>query len=247
MVRNVDYASRRKAVLTATINRYIGDASPVASEHIAADFDLSSATIRNIFAELEEDGFLTHPYTSGGRVPTEKGYRYYVDFLTAQIELLDEEKKRIVANYKKELRRLEDALEETSEIISQVTHYASIVSLLEWQDRFFYKGIGYVLEQPEFQNLDKIRLLIKMVEDKRKLLDVINREFDEKVRVYIGKELGCPEMENCSLVVSRYNFKNRPLGRLAVLGPVRMQYSYIIPTIEYISEVLTEVLNSNIT
>jgi transcriptional regulator of heat shock response len=244
MVRNVDYESRRRVILTATINKYIKEAIPVASEDIAGDFALSSATIRNIFADLEETGYLRHPYTSGGRIPTDKGYRYYVDFLISQMALLDEEKECIVKEYKREIKRLEDALEETSEVISTITHYAGIVSFLDWQDRFFYRGVSRILDQPEFRDFDKIRILVKMIEDKRRLLDIINRDFTEKVKVYIGRELGCPEMEDCSLVVSSYRLKNRPSGRLAVLGPVRMEYKHIIPTLEYISEVLTGVLDS---
>lgn len=244
MVRNVDYESRRRAILGTTINKYIKEAMPVASEDIADDFELSSATIRNIFAELEEDGYLTHPYTSGGRVPTERGYRYYVDFLLLQMELLDEEKECIAKEYKKEIRRLEDVLEKTSEIISAFTHYTSIVSFIDWHDRFFYNGISQILEQPEFKNLEKMRLLLKMIEDRRGLLDIINRDFGEKVKVYIGRELGCSHIDNCSLVVSSYHIKNRQSGRLAVLGPVRMQYNYIIPTLGYISETLSEVLDN---
>jgi transcriptional regulator of heat shock response len=243
MVRTVDYESRRRQILAAAINKYIHDAIPVASEDIAPEFDLSSATIRNIFAELEEAGLLMHLYTSGGRIPTDKGYRYYVDLLLSKIELLDGEKEHIVKEYKRELKRLEDALEETSEIISAITHYAGIVSFLEWQDRFFYRGIGRILEHPEFQDSTKIRLLIKFIEDKERLLNIVNREFKEKVKVYIGRELECPEMGNCSLVVSSYRLKNKPSGRLAVLGPARMEYNHIIPTLEYISDVLTEVLD----
>jgi len=242
MVRNVDYESRKRAVLAATINKYIQEAMPVASDDISEEFDLSSATIRNIFSELEETGFLAHPYTSGGRIPTNKGYRFYVDSLLQQIALLDEEKERIVKKYRKEMRRFEDALEETSEVISNITHYAGIVSFLEWQDKFFYRGISYVLEQPEFRDLDRIRILIRMMEDKQRLLDIINRDFSEKVKVYIGSEIGSPGMENCSLVVSSYSRKGSPSGRLAVLGPTRMEYKHIIPTLEYISGVLTGVL-----
>ena len=244
MVRTVDYAARRRVVLEAAINKYIQEAQPIASEDIAGDFDLSSATIRNIFAELEESGYLMHPYTSGGRIPTEKGYRYYVDFLMSQMELLDNEKERIVREYKREIRRLEDALEETSEIISTITHYAGIVSFLEWQDRFFYKGISRILEHPEFRDLGKLRVLIKIIEDKQRILDIINRDFPEKVKVYIGHEIGCPEMESCSLVVSSFRIKERPSGRLAVLGPVRMEYKHIIPTLGYISEILTWMLDN---
>ena len=242
MVRNVDHASRRRAVLTATINKYISGAIPVASDDIASDFDLSSATIRSIFAELEDSGLLTHPYTSGGRMPTDKGYRYYVDFLISQMELLDVEKQNILKEYQRKISRLEDILEETSEVISESTHYAGIVSFLDWHDKFFYNGISRILEHPEFRDFEKLRLLIKVLEDKQRLLDIVNRDFDEKVKVYIGSELGLPEMGNCSLVVSCFSRKGSPSGRLAVLGPVRMEYRHIIPTLEYISGVLSDCL-----
>ncbi|MDD2679254.1 MAG: DeoR family transcriptional regulator [Candidatus Omnitrophica bacterium] len=244
MVKNVDHDSRRRAVLSATIDKHIRQANPVASEDIAEYFDLSPATIRNIFAELEDTGYLTHPHTSGGRIPTDKGYRYYVDFLVAQMSLLEEEKNNIIGEFKKEIRRLEDALEETSELISQITHYAGIVSFLGWQDKMFYKGLSRILDQPEFKDTRKIKLLIELIEDKQGLLAIINRDFNDPVKVYIGHESGRPEMENCSLVVSSYRRKNKPQGRLAVLGPVRMEYSHIIPALGYISEVLSQALEN---
>jgi len=242
MVRTVDYEPRRRQVLSATINRYIKEASPVSSEDIAREFDLSPATIRNIFADLEGAGYLMHPYTSGGRIPTHRGYRYYVDFLISQVGLMENEKERIAREYKREIRELEEALEKTSEVISQITHSAGIVSFLEWQDKLFYRGMGFILEQPEFQNFQKTRFLIKMIEEKQRLLGIINRDFDEKIKIYIGEELGCPEIDNCSVVVSSYRRKNRPSGRLAVLGPMRMEYRHIIPSLEYISDVLSAVL-----
>lgn len=244
MVRTVDYESRRRAVLTATINNYIEEAVPVSSEDIARYFDLSPATIRNIFAELEESGYLTHPYTSGGRFPTGKGYRYYVDFLLSQMELEEPEKEKIIKELKMRIGRLEDILDKASEIISSITRYAGIAFFPEWQGRFFYKGISLVLDQPEFRDSQRIRLLIKAIEDKQHLLSIINRDFNGKVKVYIGEELGCLEMNNCSLAVSRYRLKGRSPGRLAVLGPMRMEYKHIIPALGYISDVLTEVLDT---
>jgi heat-inducible transcriptional repressor len=244
MTKGVDKESRKRAILAATINKHIVEASPIASEDIANQFDLSSATIRNIFSELEDSGYLTHPYTSGGRIPTEKGYRYYVDFLLSQIQLMEDEKAKITKEYHREAKKLEDALEETSEIISQTTHYAGIVSFLEWQDKMFYRGLSRILEQPEFRDTEKIRLLIKIVEDKKHLLEIINREFNDKVKVYIGKELECPQMNSCSLVVSSYRRRNKPQGKLAVLGPVRMEYNHIIPVLEYISDVLSEIMEN---
>lgn len=244
MVKTVDYESRRRAILAATINKYIQDAEPVASEDIARDFDLSPATIRNILAELEEANYLTHLYTSGGRIPTVKGYRYYVDFLLLQMEIMADEKEHISREYARKINRLEDILDKTSQIISEITHYTGIACFSQWEDRFFYKGIGLVLNQPEFQDSRRIRLLIKTIEDKQYLLDIINRDFNDKVKVYIGEELGCPEMNGCSLVVSTYRLKDKSSGRIAVLGPMRMEYKHAIPALGYISDVLTEVINS---
>lgn len=243
MVRTVDYESRRRAILAATINRYIREAEPVSSEEIAGDFDLSSATVRNIFAELEDANYLTHPYTSGGRIPTNRGYRYYVDSLLSQMELLEEEKERITVEYRKKITRIEDILDKTSELLSSITRYAGITYLPEWQDRFFYKGISLILNQPEFRDYQKIRLLIRFIEEKQYLLNVINRDFTDKVKVYIGEELGCAEMEDCSLVVSSYRLKDKTSGRLAVLGPMRMEYKHTITVLGYTSDLLSEAID----
>lgn len=242
MVRTVDYETRRRAVLSATIKKYVKDALPVASEDIAGYFDLSPATIRKIFVELEEAGYLTHLYTSGGRIPTNKGYRYYVDFLISQMQILENEKEHIIREYQKKIYCLDDVLENTSEIISEITHYAGITSSLNQQDKVFYRGISRVLDQPEFQNLERTRFLIKMIEEKGRLIDIINRDLSKGTKVYIGEEMNCLEMQGCSLVVSAYGFKDKPLGMLAVLGPMRMEYEHIIPILEYISDLLGEVV-----
>lgn len=244
MVNHIERQARKRAVLATTISKYILEVVPIASDELAEYFSLSSATIRNIFSELEDEGYLTHPYTSGGRIPTEKGYRYYVDSMLLQMQLLDVEKDLISGKYAKEVNRLEDLLEETSDVIEETTHYTGIVSFLDWQDKMFYRGLNRILEQPEFKNIDKMRLLIKLIEDKQRLLELINRDFPDKVKVYIGRELDCLGMEDCSLVVSSYRRRNKPQGKLAVLGPVRMEYSHIIPSLEYISDTLSEVLEN---
>ena len=242
MVRIVDHAQRRNMVLAASVNAYINSAEPVSSEKLTHDFGLSSATVRNILAELEEAELLTHPHTSAGRIPTDKGYRYYVDFLMSEIELMEDQKKTIINEYKSKIERLEDVLENTSEIISRITRYAGIVSLLEWEDKLFYRGISHILEQPEFHDSEKVRLLIKVMEEKKNILDIINRDFKESTKIYIGSEIGCPEIDTCSLVISTYNRGKRQNGRLAVLGPRRMSYEHIVPTLEFISDVLSDIL-----
>jgi len=243
MVRIVNHSQRRNSILNASINAYINSASPVSSEFLAREFDLSSATVRHIFAELEEAGYLTHPHTSAGRVPTDKGYRYYVDFLMAEHELLEEEKKKIINEYKTRLEHLEDILEKTSEVISAITHYAGIVAFAQEQNKFFYRGLSRILQQPEFSSAEKICLLIKVIEEKRRLLDIINRDFEEeKTKIYIGDEIGCTEISGCSLVVSTCRRGKRNNAKVAVLGPRRMNYDHIIPALEFIADTLSDSL-----
>ncbi|MCU0666167.1 MAG: HTH domain-containing protein [Candidatus Omnitrophica bacterium] len=242
MNKNIDFENRKKAVLAQVINLYIKKAQPVSSDDLARNFELSSATIRNIFKQLEDEGYLTHPYTSGGRIPTVKGYRYYVDILIQQMQLLDGEKERIGNEYKKKLQKLEDLLEATTDVLSAVTHYAGIASVINQDKRLFYKGISSMLEQPEFQDAGQIRNIVRLIEDKQRFFNIINRDFDDKVKIYIGDELGCPEVERCAIVISNYSAGKKTLGKIAVLGPMRMEYNHIIPALEYISDSLSDAL-----
>ncbi|MFQ5588819.1 MAG: heat-inducible transcriptional repressor HrcA [Nitrospiria bacterium] len=122
---------RSKHVLKAVISSYIKTALPVGSMSLKErfDFGVGPATIRNIMADLEEGGFLTHPHTSAGRVPTEKGYRFYVDTLFEEDTFLShQEQIRVEAE---KLVKREDAnalLQDTSKLLSDLTHYMSIVS-----------------------------------------------------------------------------------------------------------------------
>ncbi len=242
MVKTVDHDARRKAVLSSAINFYIKEAEPVASDDLSGEFDLSPATIRNIFAELEEAGYLTHPHTSAGRMPTDKGYRYYVDFLLSQLELIEEEKARIFGVYEQGRGTLDAILEKTSDLLSEVTHCAGIAALPDMDERIVYRGMRYIIEQPEFRDASSIRFLIRLIEEKKRLLEIIRRHSSRKVAVYIGEELGCEGTEDCAILIASYSVKEQPVGRLAVLGPRRMEYRHTIPALEYVSEVLSEVL-----
>jgi len=240
-MRNANSSERKNKVLAAAIDAYIKNAGPVSSEKLSAEFECSSATIRNILAELEEEGYLAHPYTSSGKVPTDKGYRYYVDFLVRQINLLQEEKDFIVQEYHREKRDLEKVLGHTSKLISILSKNAAIVSFLDWDDRIFFDGASFILEQPEFEDLKRTRKLVKLfLDEKYKLIDIINRDTVDNVKVYIGDELSCPEAEDCSLIVASYKSHQSPKGRLAILGPKRMEYARFISILDYCSASLGE-------
>ena len=243
MVRSVNHEERRRQVLGAVMEHYIKTALAVSSEDICRQFDCSSATIRTIMGELEEHGYITHVYTSSGRVPTDKGYRYYVDMLLSQMQLVQEEKEHLEKEYCRHKSKLEDILETTLEVLSTYTQCTGIVSLLRPQSKIYYNGASFITQYPELGDIEKMRTILKFLEEKKKLLDIINRDLEKKLNIYIGREMDCQEIENCSLVVSTYDFENKPYGRVSVLGPRNMDYSRIIPTIEYVSDLVSKALS----
>ncbi len=242
--KRIDPLSRKKQVLAYVVQEYLHSITPVSSHQIVERClcDLSSATVRHVLAELEEEGFLTHPHTSAGRIPTPEGYRYYVDYLMKEIDLLATEKVRIQDEYVKGVLELEDLLEKTSEVLAQEMHYPSIISLEGPQGRIFCRGMSFVAGYPEFHNFQKIQRVLRILEEKEDLLKLINRHLEEKVRVYIGAEMGLSETKDCSLVVSKYGRPNGPSGRVALLGPTRMDYEKAFSTLEYMCDLINRMI-----
>ncbi len=122
-------AQRKNDLLQWIVHYYIKTSKPVSSQQIAkeAGVDLSSATIRNILQELENEGFLQQPHTSSGREPTDKGYRFYVDYLMGVQRLASDEKERIERQYKGSIEELDTLLLETSKLLSRISNGAGLV------------------------------------------------------------------------------------------------------------------------
>ncbi len=120
---------RKERILRAIIQDYIGSAEPVGSRTIARKYDLgvSPATIRNEMADLEMLGYLEHIHTSSGRIPSAKGYRFYVEDLLPPPDLGAEEKARIERWYRERVRRIEEVFQETARLISRLTRNLSFV------------------------------------------------------------------------------------------------------------------------
>ena len=159
-----------------------------------------------------------------------------------EIQLLGDEKERIKKEYEKGVRDLESILERTSQVISDLTKYTSIVSVDGWGTRIFCKGTGYVVGYPEYQDLNKIRDILRTLEEKRRILEIINRDIEQKIKIYIGHEIACSHINDCSLAVSSYHTDNGLSGRIAVLGPTCMDYQRVISTLDYFSSLIGEIL-----
>ena len=240
MVKRTDVQQRKDRILAIVVGQYIKTITPVGSHSITAEYklDVSPATVRNILAELEEEGYLSHPHTSAGRVPTQRGYRYYVDHLMHEIQLLEEEKRRIQHEHKRYLSHLETLMEKTSEVISDLTHYTSIISIDGWGSKIILRGTSHVVDYPESSNIVKIQAILRILEEKERLLALINRDLKEKIKIYIGHEMALKEMDGCSLAVSSFE-KDGLTGRIAVLGPTRMNYDRVVSALDYISDLFS--------
>ena len=120
---------RKRKILRAIVQDYIATAEPIGSRTIARKFDLgvSSATIRNEMADLEDLGFIEQPYTSAGRIPSDAGYRYFVDCLMDPKVLNDEEKEFIERESTRRIHEIQEVITHTSKLLSELTNLTSLV------------------------------------------------------------------------------------------------------------------------
>ena len=148
--RKTKREERNARVLGYIVREYVSTAVPVSSKRIAQRMggSVSSATVRNVMAELEEFGFIEQPHTSAGRIPTHLGYRCYVDIAKDRIRLKRKEAERLAAEYSKRVRTIKDVIEKTSFLISHELHNAGIVMWPSIED-FYLKHMELIKVKAE--------------------------------------------------------------------------------------------------
>jgi heat-inducible transcriptional repressor len=195
-------------------------------------------------ADLEDLGYIMQPHTSAGRSPTDRGYRYYIESLmhVKNVNML-EAKRSVKDQYGESARSLEDVLERTSHMISNVTNYVGL-TLFSQYDKLYLDGASHIVEQPEFQDLRKLYALLKCLEQKKDLLDLLKSDFDtDGVTIHIGRENFSNSLSDCSIVTKSYRVKGKESGRLGVIGPKRMVYERVIPMVEFLADTVTEMFS----
>jgi heat-inducible transcriptional repressor len=220
---------RRNQILSALIEHFIETAQPVGSKTLILtyNFKVSPATVRNDMAALEKEGLITHPHTSAGRVPTDKGYRVYVD------ELADYDVAKALARETLQTIRskqsAEDAKQEVNKamyLLSQAVPNVTFATIPD-NKRTFFMGFSKMLRQPEF--LDKPMhacQVMEVLEDRQQFLQGLNQlELGKEPRIFIGEENVLPGIESCSLIVAEYNLDGFK-GYIGILGPKRMAYAF---------------------
>lgn len=332
-----DTKSRKDRIFEFLVTAYIQLGAPVGSVTLCkhSHIDLSPATIRNIMKELEDLGYISQPHTSAGRIPTDKGYRYYVDRImeVENISLAEQENIKSICSISK--AQPEILLENILKSLSEITSQASLVlfpkikkNLLEQirlvllnnnkaiailtttsgliktkdfeiakdiddaylgrisgfinnncankplnqiedilsaillsaanpiyyickdaldilekidieneSDKLFLDGTHYLFEQPEFEDVARYKRLLKAFEEKTSLLNFVEENIrDEGVKICIGKENPCLQMQDCSIVISSYGVDDNTLGAVGVIGPTRMSYKRVVPVVNCMAE-----------
>ena len=213
---------RESTILEYIIRDYIRTAEPVSSERVRkrARLELSPASIRNTMAELDEDGYLAQTHTSGGRIPTDRAYRYFVD------NLLEENDENLA---KSEETELDDFLKNIAKRFGMFTVIAK-------SKRDFYSaGIDAVFSEPEFHDYEVARTFAEILED---LSDIVETYFEigtNHPEVHIGRENLFKESENFSSIFMVNKTSEEPTVTFSI-GPKRRDYEKAISVINYIND-----------
>lgn len=231
---------RQQLILNAIIEQYAEVASPVGSSLLAKVFGVSSATIRAEMAELERLGFIMQPHTSAGRIPTDKGYRLYVNSLT-------EDSEQSLPSGRRAEKALaarvhgggvpERTIRNAVDTLVELTHNLGIATI---GNQLYMSGLSNLFGQPEFIGGNQARQVAELLDN----LEPWLREAapNQPLSVYIGRENPIGRSAGASLIISRFRSPFSDHSYIGVLGPTRQQYRDVMGLVRRAGEELEEAL-----
>lgn len=245
---------RQEGILFAIIEEYAEVATPVGSVTLAKLFDVSSATIRAEMARLEELGYIAQPHTSAGRVPTDAGYRYYVNMISEHPEIAEEHamvgagvnqhdsKTTERSNRVLEVRvnsqtRADFAIRGAVDSLVELTGNLGIATIGE---QLYMSGISRLFTQPEFMDNGRVQAVAKLLDN----LEPWLREAapGQPLNIFIGQENPIGKTSQVSLIISRFRSPYSDKSYIGVLGPTRQNYSRVMSLVRYAGNILEETL-----
>jgi heat-inducible transcriptional repressor len=233
---------RQIAILATIIEQYAEIAAPVGSVTLAKLFGVSSATIRSEMVRLEEMGFIAQPHTSSGRIPTDQGYRFYVNTLTeAQNnevpQLLDRSARAIDARVNTHGDRADRAIRSAVDSLVDLTQNLGLATI---GDELYMSGMGNLFSQPEFMSGTHTQAVARLLDN----LEPWLREAapNEPLNVYIGAENPIGKTSGATLIISRFRSPYSDRSYIGVLGPTRQSYGRVMRLVRHAGAMLEEVL-----
>ncbi len=228
---------RQEKILAAIVEEYAEVASPVGSSLLSKTFDVSPATIRSDMVCLEQAGFITQPHTSAGRIPTDKGYRHYVNQLSGVENNTINRSARAIDT------RVSSAGEPNLAIRTAVKSLAELtqnVGLATIDGSLYVRGFADLFSQPEFAVTETVRQMASLIDN----LEPWLRETkpNEALNVYIGRENPIGKSSQSSLIISRFRSPYSDKSYIGVLGPTRQDYRTVMNLVSYAGKTLEEAL-----
>lgn len=230
---------RQKQILSSIVEQYAEVASPVGSSLLAKVFNVSSATIRAEMAELERLGFIMQPHTSAGRVPTDKGYRFYVNDITAGGGTVPTEGRgeKALAVRVADGGAPERTIRNAVDTLVELTHNLGLATI---GNQLYMSGLSNLFGQPEFVGGHQVQQIAQLLDN----LEPWLREAapNEPLSVYIGGENPIGRAAGASLIISRFRSPFSDRSYIGMLGPTRQQYRDVMTLVKRAGQELEEVL-----
>ncbi|OIO48511.1 MAG: hypothetical protein CO042_02335 [Parcubacteria group bacterium CG_4_9_14_0_2_um_filter_41_8] len=225
---------RKQKLLHHIIKEHIKTASPVGSGLISLKYmkDVSSPTVRNEMQELEREGFITHPHTSAGRIPTEQGYRDYIENLDVK-DLSENHKKEIDDAYGRRdasHASAEGRIKSVAKKVADISENAAVVAFSK--NDVYYTGLSNLFAKPEFSNQNVVVNMSQVIDHLDEVMASLSNVLDEDVSVLLGSDN--PFGAECGSILSKSN-NGIVFG---ILGPMRMDYEKNIGLVKYIKSIL---------
>ena len=228
---------RKSALLSAIISEHVSTGNAISSKLIVDnhDFSVSPATIRNEMASLEKEGYIYQPHTSAGRIPTEKGWKEYIEHYLNEIELPDKQKREIDDAFKENGLTVDMAIKRVAKHLAEFSQQAVFVGFSK--DDFYYTGMSNLFEHPEFESIDLVRHVTGVVDH---MDDVITKIFDDvtdDIKIMLGSEN--PFGAECSSIITSYRIQDKEHGVFGILGPMRMNYENNLALIKHAQQLFS--------
>jgi len=235
-------SERQGEILKEIVKQYIQKAKPISSQMLKEDggFKICPATLRNEMQKLTEKGYLKKPHISSGRVPTDKGYRFFVNCLFNETEK-EEGNKSIKFEVEQELKK---AMRDSLRVSQTLTRFISLkssqigVSYFKKEKIMWKEGWNEIFKEPEFKETNFVLNLAKIIEDIEKSIEKFFSHFSFEVQVFIGKENPFSKIKDFSIIATKCYLPKKGEGVLGIIGPKRMAYEKNINLIENIVEFL---------
>lgn len=222
---------RHSTLLAEVIRSYVREAEPVGSKALEGALGVSSATIRNEMAQLEDDGYLAQPYTSAGRVPTLKGYQYYVQHLAQPRQPAAPEQRTLAAALRERRGEPASASKMMAKCLAELSGEAVVVGFGPYDA--FYTGLANLFTQPEFREFNMVAHMSRAIDHLDEAMRRLYRASASEVEVRLGEHN--PFGEDCAVIITRAGHDNL----IGILGPLRMDYDANLGRMHYVRSLFT--------